>query len=69
MRPYADHIAQAVTLLLAASTAFAAGRVLWRRSRVLALVAGTATFFAAVVPLAILVLILSFQVFGIDLVD
>ena len=69
MMPSADHIAQAVTLLMAASIAFAAGRALWRHSRVLAIVAGVASFFAAVVPVAILVLVLSFQVFGIDLVD
>ncbi len=67
--PSADHVAQAVTLLLAGGLAFIIGRALWRHGRVLAIVAGVATFFAAVVPVAIVVLIFWFQVFGIDLVD
>jgi hypothetical protein len=67
--PSADHVAQAVTLLLAGGLAFVIGRALWPHGKLLAIVASIATLFAAIVPIAILVLIFAFQVFGIDLVD
>lgn len=62
-------MAQAVTLLFASGIAFVIGRALWRYGRALAMVAAVSTFFAAMVPIAVVVLIFCFQVLGIDLVD
>lgn len=67
--PSADHVAQAVTLLLSGGLAYIIGRALWRHGRLLAIVAAASTFFAALIPVAIFVLFFWFQVFGIDLID
>ena len=69
MRPSADHVAQAFTLLLTGVLSYAVGRALWRHGRLLAIVAAASTFVAALIPIAIFVLFFWFQVFGIDLID
>lgn len=62
-------IADIVTVALAASIAFAAGWSAGRKSLALALFVGALTLVPALPLSAIAVMLVAFQVLGIDLVD
>jgi len=65
----ADVVAGTAVVLIATAIALGAGTILWRRSRTLAVIVALTSFAALLPVVGVAVLIITFQVFGVDLID